>query len=129
MEQAIKEAKYRELTTPRPPYSIVQQGSCPTSVRATSGPHPKLRRAAKIASRAADDGQDDSSSLSSSASDENSRAHKDARPRKRWEEKQEQIKSAKMMDLQYFLEMIDVKHRYGMRITIFMPAHTHFTNA
>ncbi len=46
-------------------------------------------------------------------SDDASKAQKEARRRKRWEEKQERIKSAKMMDLQYFLEMIDVKHRYG----------------
>ena len=46
-------------------------------------------------------------------SDDASKAQKEARRRKRWEEKQERIKSAKLMDLQYFLEMIDVKHRYG----------------
>lgn len=54
-------------------------------------------------------------------SDEASKAQKEARRRKRWEEKQERIKSAKMMDLQYFLEMIDVKHRYGNWIDLPIP--------
>ena len=36
----------------------------------------------------------------------------------RWEEKQKRIKSAKIMDLQYFLEMVDVKHRYGKSVIL-----------
>ena len=54
-------------------------------------------------------------------SDEKSKAQKEARWRKRWDAKQERIKSAKMTDLQYFLEMIDVKHRYGKWTALPIP--------
>ena len=41
---------------------------------------------------------------------------KESRRRKRLAEKQERLKSAKTMDLSYFLEMVDVRHRYGSNL-------------
>ncbi len=55
----------------------------------------------------------DDSSLSS---DSETPSQRQARREKRWQEKQERIKSAKMLDLQYFLEMVDLKHRYGSNL-------------
>jgi len=39
--------------------------------------------------------------------------------RKRAENKREREKTAKMMDLQYFLEMVDQKHRYGSNLRVY----------
>ncbi|TVY58448.1 IQ domain-containing protein IQM6, partial [Lachnellula suecica] len=41
---------------------------------------------------------------------------KEAKRRRRAEEKMVRQKAAKMMDLQYFLEMVDLKHRYGSNL-------------
>lgn len=70
----------------------------------------------KIARRA---GGSEDSSLSSSDESNNDKSYaspKEARRRQKLAEKQERNKSAKQMDLSYFLEMIDVKHRYGSNL-------------
>jgi hypothetical protein len=70
-----------------------------------------------------DDGPDPEDSLSSSLdSDSPVRSknltpeEKQARRERRVEARKEREKTAKMMDLQYFLEMVDVKHRYGSNL-------------
>lgn len=109
--QAIKEAQYRDLTRPRP------RSSRPNDLnRTTSEARAHWSHAGKIARRAG--GQEDSS-LSSSSESNNDRTHasqREAKRRKRLAEKQERNKSAKQMDLSYFLEMVDVKHRYGSNL-------------
>ena len=86
---------------------------------------------------------DENSSLSSSASDPEpptpnpktppqSPAVKEARRRKKLADQQERVKSAKTMDLSYFLEMVDVKHRYGSNLRKYhaewrtRPTHENF---
>lgn len=66
-----------------------------------------------IARRAGGDDEDDNSS-SSNGSQTPSQKH--ARRENRLAEKLERKKAAKMMDLQYFLEMVDLKHRYGSNL-------------
>lgn len=111
-KQAIKEAQYRSLTTPRP-RSASTQTENNLSRTSSSEAHQHWLRAAKIARRAGGVDED----LSSSSSDESETpSQKQARREKRLAEKQERIKSSKMMDLQYFLEMVDLKHRYGSNL-------------
>ena len=45
---------------------------------------------------------------------------------KQLQERNEREKTAKMMDLQYFLEMVDPKHRYGSNLRAY---HDHWKNA
>lgn len=70
------------------------------------------KRISEIARRArADDSSDESSSHEGMDPEE----VEDLR-RRRAEAKREREKTAKMMDLQYFLEMVDHKHRYGSNL-------------
>jgi hypothetical protein len=66
----------------------------------------------EIARRA---GADDPESASETDDDESSEGRAEYR-KKRVEDRAEREKTAKMMDLQYFLEMVDQKHRYGSNL-------------
>ncbi|MCJ1430380.1 hypothetical protein MMC29_008298 [Sticta canariensis] len=109
--EAIKEAQYRSLTTPRPRSASTQTEN--NLRRTSSEAHQHWLRVAKIARRAG--GVDEDVNYSSSDESETP-SQKQARHEKRLEEKQERIKGSKMMDLQYFLEMVDLKHRYGSNL-------------
>ena len=109
--KAVKEVQYRNLTTPRP-HSSRSPSDGPKCT--TSGAYQQWSRIGKIARRA---GGDEESSLSSSSdNDAVTPSQKEARRRRRLAEKQERTKSAKQMDISYFLEMVDVKHRYGSNL-------------
>lgn len=110
--EAIKEAQYRSLTTPRP-RSASTQTENNLSRTSSSEAHQHWLRAAKIARRA---GGVDEDVSSSSSNESETPSQKQARREKRLAEKQERIKGSKMMDLQYFLEMVDLKHRYGSNL-------------
>ena len=86
---------------------------------------------------------DEDSSLSSSSDSEITNpvrkksgsltpSQKEIRRQKRLAEQQERVKSAKTMDLSYFLEMVDVKHRYGSNLRKYhvewqsRPTHENF---
>ncbi|KAL9101558.1 MAG: hypothetical protein Q9163_003187 [Psora crenata] len=127
--KAIKEAQYRSLTTPRSRTASRKEDDASHSSsplaphRTKSAAHSNWVLASKIARRAnADEGSSlsESSSASSSSSlhrnDALSLTRKAARRRRRLAERQERVKSAKTMDLSYFLEMVDVKHRYGSNL-------------
>lgn len=116
--EAVKEAQYLNLTTPRPRSS--QPSTTPNGNglnRTASEARQNWSRVGKIARRA---GGDEESSLSSSPSENDtsspSRPREEARRQKRLVEKQDRVQSAKQMDISYFLEMIDVKHRYGSNL-------------
>jgi hypothetical protein len=79
----------------------------------TSEARQNWRRAGKIALRAGHDDDIDDSSISTESETPSQR---EARREKRLHEKQERIKTAKILDLQYFLEMVDLKHRYGSNL-------------
>jgi hypothetical protein len=72
----------------------------------------KWKRVGEIARRA---GADDPESASETDDDESSEGRAEYR-KKRVEDRAEREKTAKMMDLQYFLEMVDQKHRYGSNL-------------
>lgn len=70
------------------------------------------KRVGEIARRAGADDPDDASETEDDQSSEERAEHR----RKKIEERAEREKTAKMMDLQYFLEMVDQKHRYGSNL-------------
>ena len=118
--EAIKDAQYQNLTTPRqrrPADANNQsQGSAearPTSSEAKSNWH----RVSKIARHAHGEVPElsDHSDTSdySKASLPTKMTHKH---RKHQEEKEREVWKGKMMDLPYFLEMVDLKHRYGSNL-------------
>ena len=101
--EAIKEAQYRELTRPRPRSSDLAQGS--EDGRASEA-RQTWRRVGGIARRAGGDAEDAHEEESSDGDV----------PAKRKLDKQKRSQSTQMMDLSYFLEMVDVNHRYGSNL-------------
>ena len=141
--EAIKEAQYRHLIQ-----SAASQKADAETLSTTSPVKAPPRRsstarsnwtfAGSVARRA---NKDEESSLSESSSSSSlpdhdqlspSRKQKAARKAKKLAAKQERVKSAKMMDLSYFLEMVDVKHRYGSNLRKYhaewksRPTHENF---
>ncbi|KAL8903121.1 MAG: hypothetical protein Q9207_004143 [Kuettlingeria erythrocarpa] len=112
--EAIKEAEYRDLTTPRPAVSRPQTSDAPHQpgelTRTASDAQQQWRRVGRIARRA---GGDDYSSDEGSAL---SPAEKDERRRRRAAQREERMRTANTMDLAYFLEMVDLHHRYGSHL-------------
>jgi hypothetical protein len=111
------EAKWRAATRPK---SRSQQAALHDALttpeqreRANSeAARQKWKRVGEIARRA---GADDPETESETDDDDSPEGRANFRKR-RIEERAEREKTAKMMDLQYFLEMVDVKHRYGSNL-------------
>ncbi|KFY82345.1 hypothetical protein V500_10605, partial [Pseudogymnoascus sp. VKM F-4518 (FW-2643)] len=124
--EAFKEARYRNLTTPRPRSSLDEFGSRPgtagsdspasgglsVSGKRLSEARANWNKVGTIVRRAAND---EDSSSDSSGEDETAGEIR----RLRAEKKEERRKSAMTMDLQYWLEMVDVRHRYGSNLRIY----------
>jgi hypothetical protein len=121
------EAKWRAATRPK---SRSQQAALRDSLttpeqreRANSeAARQNWKRVGEIARRA---GADDPDSASQTDDDESSEGRAEYR-KKRVEGRAEREKTAKMMDLQYFLEMVDQKHRYGSNLRAY---HEHWKKA
>lgn len=112
--QAVRDAQYRSLTTPRPrTASSISDNGSPTAPNRTSEVRQYWQKIGKIARHA---GHDDEDVISPSSDSSETPSQKQVRRETRLREKQERMKSAKMMDLQYFLEMVDLKHRYGSNL-------------
>lgn len=128
---ALRDARWKYLNTPR-----ARIGRTTSSGRgdeevtsdalrprtSTSAARQKWKKVAMIARRAgADEDSSRSDHDSTSSSDVEDNAHltgeqKTAAREKREARKAQRRKKAKMMGLQYFLEMVDVKHRYGSNL-------------
>jgi len=128
---AIREAQYLELTRPRARAELSEVENAPTRLESQSegsiSPNVVLtakenwKKAALIVKRAGldqDSSASDSGSESSSGSSHaaHSAEERAAGRRRREEERMARRRYAKMMDLQYFLEMVDLKHRYGSNL-------------
>lgn len=125
---AIREMKFREMTTPRSRLSdggmaaqdnLKSFGSDDAAARRSSSARYKWRKVAIIAGRAAQDMDGETSSSDSDAENDSQLSTSEKREqahRKREEAKARRRKDAKMMGLQYFLEMVDLKHRYGSNL-------------
>ncbi|KIW66911.1 hypothetical protein PV04_06198 [Phialophora macrospora] len=127
--EAVRDARFKALTTPRPPSPGAESGSPDTNLNHTTNPSSPARlkwsRAAEIARRAGADDRSPSVSDQSSgdlseegegSATSTTREEKEARRKRRAEANALRKKTAKMMDLQYFLEMVDQKHRYGSNL-------------
>jgi hypothetical protein len=127
--QALRELQFRTVTTPRARHDTVT--SVPEDCEVNDGDTDAAKRSrsarynwhkiATIARRAGGDMEDDHSSSSDSDSDLDSGPatsdRKGEARRKREETKARRRNDATMMmGLQYFLEMVDLKHRYGSNL-------------
>lgn len=111
------EAKWRAATRPRPrsqQAALLENLTTPEQrERATSeAARQKWKKVGEIARRA---GADDPKDASESDSEEPMEGREEDR-KKRAKDRADREKTAKMMDLQYFLEMVDQKHRYGSNL-------------
>ncbi|KAL9584825.1 MAG: hypothetical protein Q9203_004509 [Teloschistes exilis] len=127
--EAIKEARYRDLTTPRPSSSRTPTSgsfSKPGFNRVSSDAQQQWHRAGKIARRAGSDDYTSDDNPTVSPED------KEARRQARSAQKEERMKTARTMDLPYFLEMVDLHHRYGSHLRKYhaewksRPTHENF---
>ncbi|KAI9784802.1 MAG: hypothetical protein M1839_001532 [Geoglossum umbratile] len=122
--QAIKEAQYRHITEPMPKRLRNNEDS-DGNVNHFDGDHETharssgelaaretWKRVARIARRAGGDDEDSPDEEEEGELTEEQRATR----RRRGREKVALKEHAKMMDLQYFLEMVDLKHRYGSNL-------------
>nr|OQO15586.1 hypothetical protein B0A51_18625 [Rachicladosporium sp. CCFEE 5018] len=96
--EALKEAKYANATAPVS--RDVHASRSPLNGQARS----RWKRVGAIAQRA---GSDDTSDTEDSSDETREKRRKEKRERERY---------AKIMGLDYFLEMVDVKHRYGSNL-------------
>ncbi|KAL9007390.1 MAG: hypothetical protein Q9173_007327, partial [Seirophora scorigena] len=119
--EAIKEAKYRDLTTPRPatgssssrssrPQTTSDEDNRGEEVKTASGAQQQWRRVGDIARRAG--GDEDSTE----DGDGEEGLSVEEREEKRRERREKRMKTANTMDLAYFLEMVDLHHRYGSHL-------------
>ena len=126
--EAVKEARYRNLTQPRARASVegeptptentgTNRKSGLNEVSHTSLARQNWKKIGLIARRAG--GDEDAESTGSENDDNMTEGEREERHKKRMEQKMERQKAAKMMDLQYFLEMVDLKHRYGGNLRIY----------
>lgn len=128
---ALKELRFREATRPRSGREeeedvsageVTDGGNDAKARRRSHAARGKWKKVAVIASRAAADMDDDPTCSSDSDSDpSDSRGPSDPEKRKLAHQKREEAKArrrkdARMMGLQYFLEMVDLKHRYGSNL-------------
>ncbi|KAL2063493.1 hypothetical protein VTL71DRAFT_5298 [Oculimacula yallundae] len=119
--EAVREAQYRNLTTPRARGTLEQSHvgeGIPASNMHGSGTTNIARQNWKkiglITRRAG--GDEDSDSQSSEDEEGTPEHEREERRKKKLEAKMQRQKAAKIMDLQYFLEMVDIKHRYGSNL-------------
>jgi hypothetical protein len=121
VEQVIKDAQYQKLTNPTtPPPDRVDDDTETVAgaegKRAASSPTAaeKWRRIGAIARRAGADDHSPTRSAPSLNSDASASSDQhEAQAQKPVQSRDGQRGPAKMMDIQYFLEMVDQKHRYG----------------
>ncbi|CZT09453.1 uncharacterized protein RAG0_14217 [Rhynchosporium agropyri] len=121
--EAIREAQYRNLTTPKPRHALESNvgnigEDVPASNMHGSGTvniaRQNWKKIGLITRRAG--GDEDSDSKSSEDDDDTPDHEREERRKRKLEAKMQRQKAAKIMDLQYFLEMVDVKHRYGSNL-------------
>jgi len=110
--EAVKEARYRHLTEPRARASMEENRQSGAEHTSSSNARQNWKKIGMIARRA---GGDEDSSSDESQSDVGDQDHEEKR-KARAEAKIKRQKKAKLMDLQYFLEMVDLKHRYGSNL-------------
>lgn len=118
---AIREAEFREITRPRSATNGASSSAAAENSR-LSNAQLKWKKASIIARRAGHDdldSDDDDDSSISSASTDASPEEKDRIRQLRDKLLAGRKHQAQMMGLQYFLEMVDLKHRYGSNLRMY----------
>ena len=113
--ETIKEARYRHIMEPRS-RAALEDGAfdgVPGRQRSSSFAKQNWKKIGLIMQRA---GGDEDPESESEDDEHLPQKEREAYRKCRQEEKLQRQKSAKMMDLQYFLEMVDLKHRYGANL-------------
>ncbi|RSL54995.1 hypothetical protein CEP54_009608 [Fusarium duplospermum] len=122
---AIREAQFRQATQPRA--RTEADGADPDSLgpdglekRRSASARQKWKKASTVARRAGFDNLLSDSSSTQSSSDEDAPPEERAAARAQREKDNEARKNeARMMGLRYFLEMVDLKHRYGSSLCMY----------
>ncbi|TLD24613.1 iq calmodulin-binding motif protein [Venturia nashicola] len=103
-QEAVRELQYRN--------GIQTSSHARSSSMSTNRARQNWKRVGAIAARAGhDDSSDDEADVDAMTAAEKEKYH-----REKHEAKIAREKTAKMMDLQYFLEMVDTHHRYGSNL-------------
>ncbi|UPK97691.1 hypothetical protein LCI18_008626 [Fusarium solani-melongenae] len=122
---AIREAQFRQATQPRA--RTEADGADPDGLgpdglekRRSASARQKWKKASTVARRAGFDNLLSDSSSTQSSSDEDASPEERAAARAQREKDNEARKNeARMMGLRYFLEMVDLKHRYGSSLCMY----------
>ena len=122
---AIREAQFRQATQPRA--RTETDGADPDGLgpdglekRRSASARQKWKKASTVARRAGFDNLLSDSSSTQSSSDEDASPEERAAARAQREKDNEARKNeARMMGLRYFLEMVDLKHRYGSNLCMY----------
>lgn len=115
---AVREAQFLQSTRPHARADL-HLASASDDRPTSSGAHMRWKKASVIARRAGHDEllSDSSSSWSSSSVEEHSTpAQREERRKKQAKINAKRRHEARMMGLPYFLEMVDLKHRYGSNL-------------
>ncbi|KAG5980510.1 hypothetical protein E4U55_003949 [Claviceps digitariae] len=126
---AVREAQFRQSTKPRASVAAVGDAAAarngevlglddPVDYRPVSA-RQKWKRASLVARRAGHDDSDSDSESDSEMDDAPSAEAKVAIKQRKEKAKAERRQAARMMGLQYFLEMVDSKHRYGSNLRMY----------
>lgn len=111
----IREAQFRETMKPVSRAGVADRSS---QHMHNSEALRKWKKASIVARRAGHDDTDSESETESDASEASS-VQKAARKARRQERKEKRKQNARQMGLQYFLEMVDTKHRYGSNLRVY----------
>lgn len=117
----VRDARFRETNKPRPLSATntaaleTEGGRPPSSV----GARQRWKKAGMAAFRAGHDDSDSESEPESEETHETTQADRAARREKRQAENAKRRTAARTMGMQYFLEMIDLKHRYGSNLRVY----------
>ncbi|KAK2600039.1 hypothetical protein QQS21_005203 [Conoideocrella luteorostrata] len=123
---AVREAQFRQNTKPRSSTindAAVKNGGVlaledPVDYRPVSA-RQKWKKASVVARRAGHDDSDTDSALNSDLEDGLTPDEKAAAKERSEKAKAERRRAARTMGLQYFLEMVDSKHRYGSNLRMY----------
>jgi hypothetical protein len=126
--EAVKEARYRNMTEPRSRQSKElsrksTDGSAPNGISYDGTANAARQNWKKIGLIARRAGGDEDSDASDTDEDEGDAQEREQRRKRRHDAKLERQKAAKIMDLQYFLEMVDLKHRYGSNLRMYISLY------
>ncbi|UNI23159.1 hypothetical protein JDV02_008994 [Purpureocillium takamizusanense] len=122
---AIREAQFRQSTKPRARLGASETAGSevlaledPVDTRPSSA-RTNWKKASLVARRAGHDDVDSDTSSDSGDGADMTPEEKAAARRKRERAVAERKQAARMMGLQYFLEMVDSKHRYGSNLRMY----------